>query len=172
MGEESQKVVDSYIGMDDVLNVYTVIFGGLKSLGFSEEQAKRYAWFCQAIYKELKDQHDAIDGLNKIASANKLLPQAIAMNLVTSTGALKNYRLSAGVSVVGPFIDRFAAIARKNGIALDECSLNVTKVALDIGGAGTGALSTVGGGIGIPLLFLSVISTFNDSYSLGKACFQ
>src|SRR5580700_3653895 len=113
MGEESQKVVDSYIGMDDVLNVYTVIFGGLKSLGFSEEQAKRYAWFCQAIYKELKDQHDAIDGLNKIASANKLLPQAIAMNLVTSTGALKNYRLSAGVSVVGPFIDRFAAIARK-----------------------------------------------------------
>jgi len=171
MGEDSQKVVDSYIGLDDFLKVYTAIFGGLKSLGFSEEKAKRYAWFCQAIYKELKDQHDVIDGLNKIASANKLLPRAIAMNLVTSPGALKNYRLSAGVSVVGPFIDRFAAIAKKNGIALDECSLTVTKVALDVAGAGTGALSSVAG-IGIPLLFLSVISTFNDSYSLGKACFQ
>jgi hypothetical protein len=141
--------------------------------GFSAEKAKRYAWFCQAIYKELKDRHDVIDGLNRIASANKLLPQAIAMNLVTSSGALKNYWLS--VSVVGPFIDRFAAIAKKNGIALDECSLTVTKVALDIAGAGTGALSSVAE-IGIPLLFLSVISTFNDSYSLGstddKACGQ
>lgn len=171
MSEESQKVVDNYIGMGDALNIYTVIQGGLKRLGFTRDKADRYAWFCQYVYKELKDHHDVTDALHKIAGANKLLPQAIAMNLVKSTGALKNYRLSAGVSIVGPFIDRLSAIARNQGIALDECSLNVVKVALDIGGAGTGAVSSVAG-IGIPLLFLSVAATFNDGFSLVRACSQ
>jgi hypothetical protein len=56
------------------------------------------------------------------------------MDLVKSTGALKNYRLSAGVSVVAPFIDRLTSIARQNGVELNECSLSVTNVALDIAG--------------------------------------
>jgi len=90
MVEDSQKIVDCYVGMDVLLKVYTVVYEGLKSLGFSEDKAKRYAWFCQAIYKELKDQHDVIDGLNRFA-ANKLLPQAMGMNLINSMGALKNY---------------------------------------------------------------------------------
>lgn len=169
MPGESQKVVDSYVGMDDALKIYTLVHDGLKGLGFTEDKADRYAWFCQAIYKELKDRHDVIDGLQKIANANKLLPQAVGMNLVQSAGALKNYRLSGGAGLAAPFVDRLAAIARLNGIALDECSLSVTKVALDIAGAGTGAVTAVAG-IGIPLLCLSILATFNDSYGLAKAC--
>src|SRR5580658_8320996 len=126
MANESQAVVDSYVGMDDPLKVYTPVYTGLKSLGLTEERAKSYAWFCQAIYKEVKDQHDVLDGLNRFAAANKLLPQALAMNLVNSAAALKDFRLSAGASIVGPFIDRFAAIAKQNGIELNECSMNVT----------------------------------------------
>jgi hypothetical protein len=42
-------------------------------------------------------------------------------------------------------------------------------VAFDIAGAGAGAVTAVEG-IGIPLLVLSVIATFNDSYGLAKAC--
>lgn len=171
MPTKSQGVVESYIGMDDPVKIYTLIHSGLRTLGLTEDRADRYAWFCQAVYKELKDQHDVIDALQKIASANKLLPEAIAMNLIKATGALKNYRLSAGVSVAAPFIDRLASIAKQNGIALDECSLSITKVALDLAGAGAGAVTSVSG-IGIPLLFLSVVATFNDSYSLGKACFD
>ena len=157
--------------MEDALKIYTLIHDGLKSLGFTEDKANRYAWFCQAIYKELKDHHDVIDGLQKIANATKLLPEALAMNLVKATGALKNYRLSGGASVVAPFVDRLAAIAKQNGIVLNECSLSVTKVALDIAGAGTGAVFSVSG-IGIPLLFLSVVATFNDSDGIAKACSQ
>jgi len=171
MPTKSQKVVDSYIGMEDPLKVYTMINAGLKSLAFTEDKANRYAWFCQAIYKELKDRHDIIDGLQRIAAANKLLPQATAMNLLKATRGLKDYRLSAGVGVVAPFVDRLASIAKQNGIELNECALSVTKVALDIAGAGTGAVTSVSG-IGIPLLFLSVVATFNDSNGLGKACFQ
>jgi len=169
MPKESQKIADSYIGMDDLLKIYTLVHDGLKGLGFTEDKANRYAWFCQAIYKELKDQHDVLDSLRKIAQSNKLLPSAIAMNFENAAGAFKDYRLSAGVGVAAPFIDRLATIAKQNGIALNECSLSVTKVALDIAGAGTGLVTSVSG-IGIPLLFLSAIATFNDSYSLAKAC--
>jgi hypothetical protein len=166
---ESKKVIDSYIGMDDLLKIYSVVYTGLKELGFSEDKANRYAWFCQSIYKELKDQHDALAALKSIANANKVLPNARAMNLVKSVGVLKDARVSGGVGVVAPFIDRFAAIAKECGVELNECALSVTKVALDIAGAGVGAVTSVEG-IGIPILFLSVIATFNDSYSLGKAC--
>jgi hypothetical protein len=169
MPTESQGMVDSYIGMADAVKVYALVHYGLMSLGLTGDKANRYAWFCQAVYQELKDHHDVIDGLRKIANANRLLPKALAMNLAKATGALRDYRLSAGVSVVAPFVDRLAAIAEQNGIVLDECFLSVTKVALDIAGAGTGAITSVSG-IGIPLLFLSVVATFDDSYGLAKAC--
>jgi hypothetical protein len=169
---ESQKqaILDDYVGKDDVVSVYRAVHDGLLKLNFSEDKANRYAWFCQDIYKELKDQHDVVDGLKKVAERNELLPKSIALNLVRSTEAIKDSRLSAGMGVIAPFVDRAAAIARLNGIELDECSLSITKVALDIGGAGTGALSSAVGGLGIPLLALSVIATFNDSYTLAKAC--
>jgi hypothetical protein len=169
MPTELEKVADSFIGMDDPLKVYTIIHSGLMSLQISEATADRYAWFCQAVYKELKDQHDVTEGLQKIANANKLIPGSIALNFGKATATLKTYRLSAGASVVAPFLDRFAGIAKQNGIQLNECALSVTKVALDIAGAGAGAVSSVGL-VGIPLLFLSVAATFNDSYGLAKAC--
>jgi hypothetical protein len=169
MQKKSPETVNSYIGMEDPLKIYTPIYAGLKRLGFNDGRANCYAWFCRAIYKELKDRHDVIDGLQKVSDANKLLPGALAMNLVKSTGALKDYRLSAVVSVAAPIIDRLVAIAKRNGIELNECSLSVTKVALDIVGAGTGAVTSVSG-LGIPLLFLSVVSTFNDGYGLASAC--
>jgi len=171
MPTNSDKIVDSYIGMDDPLKTYTLIHAGLMDLGLTEDKADRYAWFCQAIYKELKDHHDVIDGLQKIAEANKRLPGAVGMNLVRATGALKDFRMSAGVSVVAPFVDRLASIAKLHGIELNDCSMSVTKIALDIAGAGTGAVTSVSG-IGIPLLFLSVVATLNDSYGLGKTCFE
>ncbi len=173
MESKSENVVNSYIGMDDLLNIYKVAYSGLKGIGFSEVKADRYAWFCQAIYKELKDQHDVLDNLQKIATANKLLPGQLTMNFTSGVAAVKGFRLSARVGVAAPFIDRLASIAKKYDIELNECSLGVTKVALDIAGAGTGAVTSVTGigiPLGIPLLVLNVIATFNDSYSLGKAC--
>jgi hypothetical protein len=172
MPHPSNQVIDSYIGIDDPLSVYTMIHDGLIKLGFNEDKARNYGWYCQAVYKELKDNHDVLDSLQKISNANKLLPEAIAMNLARSTAALKDYRLSGAAGVLGPILDRLASIAKANGIPLDECSLCVVKVAMDCAGAGAGAVSSVLSGVGIPLLFLSVAATFNDSYALGKACFQ
>lgn len=169
MPTETKRPIDSYIGMDDPLKAYSMIRAGLKQLGFSEEKANRYAWFCQAVYKELKDQHDVLAALNSIANANKVLPNAAAMNLVNSIRVLKDVRVSGAAGIAAPFLDRLVTLAREYGIELNECSLSVTKIALDIAGAGVGAVSSVEG-IGIPLLFLSVAATFNDGYALGKAC--
>ena len=123
MPAESKAVVDSYIGMDDPLKIYTLIHGGLIKLRVGEDKANRYAWFCQAVYKELKDEHDVIDGLQKIATANKLLPGQIAMNFVEAAGNINNYRMTAGGGIVAPFVDRLGAIAKQSGIELNECSL-------------------------------------------------
>jgi len=167
--KDSEKIIDSYIGMDDPLKVYTLIHYGFRKHGFAEDKAHEYARFCQAVYKELKDQHDVIDSLHKIASVNRLIPNAIALDLAKSTAALKNYRLSAGAGVAGPVVDRLVVIGRKKGIKFNECSLGLTKVALDIAGVGTGTVTSVGL-VGIPLLLVSVVATFNDAYGLAKAC--
>lgn len=167
--KQAAETYNSYAGMDDPLKIYTAIHAGLIKMGFTEEKARRYAWFSQIAYKELKDQHDALDSLQKIAKANRLLPGQVTMGFVQGAETVKNFRLSAGAGLAAPIIDRLATIAKLNGIELNECSLGVTKVALDIAGAGTGAVTAVEG-VGIPLLVLSVIATFNDSYGLAKAC--
>ena len=171
MSAESQKIVDSYIGMDDQVKIYDLVNRGMVKLGFSKDQANRYGWFCQAIYKEVKDNHDFLDGLKKFATSNKLLSGAIEMKFVKTIPSFQNYRMSAGASIAAPIVDRLATLAKQNGIELNECSLCVTKVALDIAGAGTGAVGSVSG-LGIPLLVLSVIATYNDGNALAKACFQ
>jgi hypothetical protein len=74
----------------------------------------------KAYYRHRSSIGGKTNALSKIAKATKLLPEALAMNLVTATGALKNYRPSGGASVVAPFVDRLAAIAKQNGIVLDE----------------------------------------------------
>ena len=68
MSRQSNKIVDSYIGMDDLVKIYSLVHAALLRMGFTEDKANRYAWYCQAIYKELKDRNDVLDGLKKIGS--------------------------------------------------------------------------------------------------------
>jgi hypothetical protein len=83
---------------------------------------------------------------------------------------IKSYGMSGGASVLGVFVNRFDALAKSQGIELNECALTVAKVATDIGGAGIGAVSSVTGW-GLLFLAVSVVSTLQDSYSLPGACF-
>lgn len=179
MPTEARKGVSSDRAMEHPLTAQALIRSKLRGLGFTEEKVHRYASYCKTISEEvekLKNRNEVIEGLQKIAKVNRLLPEAVAMNLVKSTQALKDSRLSAGVSVASagisvakPIIDRLRGMAEHRGIELNECALSLTTVAIDIAGAGTGAVTSVEG-IGIPLLVLSVMSTLKDSYGLGKAC--
>jgi hypothetical protein len=117
------------------------------------EEALKYGKDAREVYKGAKE---AIVAGRYTGSLNALV---------------KDYGSSGGASVLGVFVDRFAALAKYKGIEVNECALSVAKVATDIGGAGVGALTSVSG-FGVLLLAVSVVSTFQDSYSLGKACFS
>jgi hypothetical protein len=147
---------------------YDFVYGRLLQ-PMGPDKARAYATFCQAIYDYVQQNHDLSDGLKQIADANKLEPMARALELTKSVGTLGDVRLSGVAGVTNVFVDRFKALADYYGVELNDCSLAVTKVCLDIGSAGVGAVSSVTG-LGVVWLGLSVIATFQDSYDLGKVC--
>lgn len=108
-----------------------------------------------------KDAHEVYEGAKKATKAGRYTGSLNAL--------VKDYGSSGGASVLGVFVDRFAALAKYKGIELNECALSVAKVATDIVGAGVGAVTSVSG-FGLLLLGVSILSTYQDSYSLGKAC--
>ena len=77
---------------------------------------------------------------------------------------------SGGANALGMFVDQFGAYAKSQNIEVNQCALQVARVASDIAAAGVGSVTSVSG-IGIPLLGYAIVSTYQDSYSLGKACF-
>ena len=112
-------------------------------------------------WKAGQDAHDVYKGAKDAA-----ITARYTGNLNT---LVQDYGRSGGASVLGVFVDRFAHMAKAQGIKLNECALSVAKVATDIGGAGVGAVSSVTGW-GLLFLGISVLSTFNDSRSATKAC--
>ncbi len=147
---------------------YDFVFGRLKTT-MGPDKAKAYANLCQAIYDYIQQDHDLTEGLKQVANANKLQPMARELQLTRAVGTLGDLRLSGVAGITNVFVDHFKALAEHYGIEVNECSLAVTKVCLDIGSAGIGAVSSVTG-VGVVWLGLSVIATFQDSYDLGKVC--
>jgi hypothetical protein len=145
------------------------VYARLIGLGFEPKTAKNYATFCQAVYDYIQQNHDLQDSLAKIANANKLEPMARELQLTKSIRSLGDTRLAGGAGLANIFVDYFKAYAVANGIEINECSVAITKVCLDISSAGIGAVSSVTG-VGVVWLGISVIATFQDSYDLGKIC--
>jgi len=147
---------------------YDFVYGRLKG-SMGPDMAKKYAYFCQELYSYIQDDHDLIDALKQIEIADKLQPMARQLQLTNSVRTLGDVRLGGMAGILNVFVDHFKALAEHNGIELNECSLSIAKVCLDIASAGVGALSSVTG-VGLVWLGLSVIATFQDSYELGQVC--
>ena len=129
--------------------------------------SRDFFWRCSDIFKKHPEVEEALkygkDAYDVYDSAQKAVK---ASGYTGSLNALvRDYGASGGASVLGVFVDRFAALARYEGIELNECALSVAKVAADIGGA----VSLVSG-FGVLLLGASIVATFQDSYSLARAC--
>ena len=152
--------------------IYDFVHGKLVGppLSWPDEKAKSYALFCQSVYNFIQDNHDLEDGLNHIANSQQLMPMARQLGLTRSVQVLGDVGLSGTAGIVNVFVDKFKEIATHCGIEVNECAFCVGKLALDLASAGVGAVSSVTG-VGLVWLALSVVSTFQDSYDLGKACF-
>jgi hypothetical protein len=162
---------DSYLFKDIAEGkTYDFVNAKLIQLGMNPDIARRYAVFCQAIYNEVQGNHDLTDAFEQIARADKLQPMARQLQLTKSVEALGDVRLSGKAGMVNVFVDYAKSLAVTCGIEVNECALSVAKVALDLASAGAGAVSSVTG-VGVVWLVLSVVSTFQDSYDLGKVCF-
>jgi len=164
------KASDTNVEEDAVTpgRTYDFVYGRLKQ-SMGPDKAKTYAMFCQSIYDYVQQDHDLSDAFKQIANADKLQPMARELQLTKSVGTLADVRRAGVAGITNVFVDHFKTLAEYYGIKLDECSLAVTKVCLDIGSAGAGAVSSVTG-VGVVWLGLSVIATFQDSYDLGKVC--
>jgi hypothetical protein len=109
------------------------------------------------------DAHDLYKGAKAAKAAAGYTGN---MNLL-----IRDFGASGGASVLGVFIDRFAAMAKNQGIEVNECALGVSKVFTDIGGVGVGAVGSVTGPWAWLLLGISVVGTYNDSSEMAKSCF-
>jgi hypothetical protein len=148
---------------------YDFIYGRLILLNMNPDKAKAYANFCQDMYDYIQNNHDLAEGFKNIAIANKLQPMARELELTKSVGVLGDVRLSGVAGITNIFVDYFKALAAHYGIEINECSLSIAKVCLDIGSAGVGALSSVTG-VGWVWLGLSVVATYQDSFELSRVC--
>jgi hypothetical protein len=67
------------------------------------------------------------------------------------------------------FVDRFEKLAETQGIELNDCSMAVVKVALDIAAAGVGSVTALSG-FGLVVAGVAVLETAKDGYALGQVC--
>ena len=161
------------------------IRSALVSAGVDSRKADAWSLFCQdlfcyiqndpvlhtalTVFLKGKSGKDVYDGSKMIAQSTKLIGNAASMGLVSATPRLATLRAGGAANVLSGFVDLFEGYAKGHGIELNECSLNVSKVILDLGGAMVGG-ATAPTGFGLILAAMSVLSMGQDSYSLGKAC--
>jgi hypothetical protein len=166
-------------GSSEGVRVGNSIYAALISTGLDEKRAASFALFCQDVYSYVQndpklqaalDTYSVYDGSKKSVVAAGYIQRAGALGLKSGISGFSDYGKSGGAAVLGVFVDRFGAYAKSQGIELNECSLTLAKVALDVGGAGTGAVTALSGW-GLLLAGVSVVATFKDSYSLAKVCF-
>jgi len=165
--------------------VFSFVYSGLTGAGIDSRNAAKYALFCQHLHayiqgnpqvqsvlqqiKDAKDAKDVGEGARKAVQAQRLLSNAGEMGLTSAVNGLRNVRGAGAAAVLSVFVDRFASYARAQDIELNECSLAVAKVSLDFAGVMVGGATAVSGW-GLVLAGFSVLSMFDDSYQLGKAC--
>jgi len=165
--------------------VFSFVYAALTGAGMDSNNAAKYALFCQHMYayiqsnpqvqaalKDFKDAQDARDlgeGARKKAEARTRSGQANDLGLTSTANGLWEVPGGRTAAMLSVFVDRFAGYARAQGIPLHECSLSVANVNLDsartlVGGA------TILSAWGLLLAGFRVLSMFDDSYQLAKAC--
>jgi hypothetical protein len=155
----------------------------LQAAGVDKSTANLWSFYAQEIYgyierhkevverlKKVKDAKDVWDGSRQALASSRYLDRAKELGLQSATNGLRSYGAGGGADVLAVFVDHFEQLAKQQGIPLNDCSMQITKVALDIATAGAGSVFALSG-FGLVVAGLAVIATAKDSYALGQACF-
>jgi hypothetical protein len=173
---------ESDVGAKDVGKFGAVVRATLMRTGLTPEAATSYAVFCMDIYRYIlqhpktaaaikgaKDTYDVFDNSQKAFKAAGYIERGAAVGLTSAAAGFKAYGASGGAGVLQVFVDRFEKLAETQGIELNDCSMAVVKVALDIAAAGVGSVTALSG-FGLVVAGVAVLETAKDGYALGQVC--
>lgn len=160
----------------------TTIACSLAKNGVPAEKARKYGAFAMEMHRYLAenpkaseavgvicDTYDAYDGSKKIFTAAKYLRNGAALGLKSAKPGFRSFGASGAGAVISVFHSRFQTLAKRQGIELNECMMAVSELALSIGTAGTGAVTSVTG-FGLVLAGIGIVSTWNASQAAVQAC--
>jgi hypothetical protein len=167
--------------LDVGLEVYDAVSNALIISGLTRDTAKKYAYFAEELYQYIKDSpelktvlegakstYDMAKGAKGYAAAARLSSNATTMNALSSAESFAARGTFSAGGAISAFVNYFAAIAKSLHIEMNECTIAVTKVMLDV--LTTIALAdTV---IGLWAAALQVLATGADATEMVQACFQ
>lgn len=159
--------------------IYNGIYTALTDAGMATGKASKYAIFAVEVYQYVmqddqlqgalmmsKATYDMHDGAKTAVAAYQYAAGADALQLEASAARFTG-RAEAGVGgAISAFVDYFAGYAKANHIELNECSLAITKVILDV----LSSIALSGTGVGIWLAALQVFTVANDTRSMIQSC--
>ena len=179
----SPNAANGEVDTDAVNKLGAVVKSALVRAGIEQRTAILYATYCTAVYRYLlehprtrtalemaKDAYDVADGSQKAFRAAGYIERGSAVGVSSARSGFAAYGASGGAGVLQVFTSYFESFAKTQGIELNECSLAVAKVSLDIAAAGIGSVAAVSGW-GLVVAGVGVIATARDSYALGQVCF-
>jgi len=169
-------------GPDDAGRLGAVVSSSLASAGLPRDVVDKYALLVVEVYRYLlehpaaleavkgvKDAHEVYDGTKKAFTAAGYVERAGAIGLSSAQSGFSAYGASGGAGVLQVFRERFEAFAKSQGIELDECSMAVSRLSLDIAAAGIGSVTALTG-FGAVMAAVGVLGTFKDGYAVGQLC--
>jgi hypothetical protein len=163
---------------ETVNTIYDAVYYRLvKTVGLPPITAAKYANFATELYTYIKE-HPAlqmsVDVYDFKQGANAYKAALIQVKRFKTTGnevaELRYARTSAegAGGAISALLDYFGGWCRANGVAIDECSLEITKVIIDVltAFAMIDAVVTAWAG------FIQLIASTDDSLDAYKACFS
>ena len=161
----------------------TVVKSSLIRAGVDPDEADKYTLLSMEIYryllehpetlqavKAVKDTHDVYDGTRKAFTAAGYIDRAATLGLSSAKSGFSAYGASGGAIVLQVFRERFEAFAKSQGFELNECSMAISALSLDIAAAGIGSVTALSG-LGAVLAAFAVLGTLKDGYMVGQVCF-
>jgi hypothetical protein len=160
-----------------------VVRAALARAGLTSEVANKYAVFAMEIYRYIlqhpkvmsalkgaKAAYDVFDNSKKAIKSAGYIERGSAIGLSSANAGFNAYGASGAAGVLQVFVDRFEKLAETQGIHLNDCSMALVKVDLDIAAAGVGSVTALSG-VGLVLAGLAVLATAKDGYALGQLLF-
>jgi len=167
--------------VDVALKIYDAVKNSLTIAQVPKETAEKYAQFAVEMYEYIesrpqlqfalegaKSTYEMGKGAQGYVNAMGYAGRATEMNLVASAERFAGSgNVSAG-GAISAFVDYFAGMAKSLGIEVNECSIAVTKVMLDV----LTVVAMADTVVGIWAAALQLLSLKADIVGMKIACLQ